>query len=473
MQNPAPAERLRAANETLAQSRAAYTAISDRLGAADWDEAKDAAALDAAKLAYRSAELAVSRLTEDMATRALFPNPDAGVAPGVSVTAPATLDKYGRGDSPHVVARQFSLMRAIRIKYGIRSDAGMEKMDGLEAEMIQEGELEARSAELSEFDPNGFMVPQMVAYRSHRGAGEVQKRDMTVGTTTAGGFLVSTDNRELIGFLDPNTPLVQLGARVLTGLRGNITFPRQTARATGYPLAEQTAITESQQTLAQLSLSPKRQGAYTEFSLQLLRQADAPGVEQLLRDDLMVVLSTIQEQYAIQGTGSGNQPTGITATSGIGSVAGGTNGLIPTFGNIVGLETEVAVDNALRGKLGYLTTPQVAGVLKQVKRDVAGNGFIMEGSNGMGMNMVNGYKAATSTLVPSTLTKGTASGICHAIIFGNFEELIMAYWGGVEIVLDPYSLATTGSYRITANAFMDVGVRRAQSFAAMLDALIA
>lgn len=179
----------------------------------------------------------------------------------------------------------------------------------------------------------------------------------------------------------------------------------------------------------------------------------------------------IQEQYAIRGTGSSNQPTGITATAGIGSVAGGTNGLIPAWSHIVGLETEVAVDNALRGKLGYLTTPQVAGVLKQVKRDVAGNGFIWEGMND-GNGSVNGYRAATSTLVPSTLTKGSSSDVCHAIIFGNFEELIMAYWGGVEIVMDNITQAQTGTVRITANAFFDVGVRRAQSFSAMLDALI-
>ena len=39
--------------------------------------------------------------------------------------------------------------------------------------------------------------------------------------------------------------------------------------------------------------------------------------------------------------------------------------------------------------------------------------------------------------------------------------------------MNPYSLDTTGSYRITANTFMDVGVRTPQSFSAMLDALIA
>lgn len=451
-------EQLRAAREATAQARQALQALAGKLGTSEWAEATDGPAFDAAKRSVEQHEATEQRIL------------DASEVESRAAQAPAYVPETG--DKPENAARSFSLLRAIRAKYGIRNTSGqLEKMDGIEGEMAQEGHTEARNAEISDFDPNGFMLPQMIAYRAHNPNTRTEKRDLVVGTTTAGGFLVSTQNGEMIGFLDPETPLVRLGARVLTGLQGNLTFPRQSARATGYPVSEQGAITESQQTLQQLTLSPKRQGAYTEFSLQLIRQSDT-SVENWLREDLRLVLSQLQERYAIQGTGTGSQPTGITATAGIGSVDGGTNGLIPAWAHIVGLETEVAIDNALRGKLGYLTTPQVAGVLKQVKRDVAGNGFIWEGMND-GNGMVNGYKAATSTLVPSTLTKGTSSGICHALLFGNWQELIMAYWGGVEIVLDPYTLATTGSYRITANAFMDVGVRNAQSFAAMLDALVA
>jgi hypothetical protein len=109
--------------------------------------------------------------------------------------------------------------------------------------------------------------------------------------------------------------------------------------------------------------------------------------------------------------------------------------------------------------------------MKQTKRDVAGNNFIWEGPAAP-IGEMNGYKAGTSTLVPSTLTKGTASGICHAIIFGNWSELIIAMWGGIELIYNPYSLDTTGSVRFTAHLYTDVGVRRVQSFAAMQDALL-
>lgn len=471
------ADALKEAREKRALAKTNWQKIADRIGTPDWKEDVDAPALESEKRNWEDADLLVERLTQKLETESRMLDKNAPDAAPITVNI---LERRNMGDKN--VETRFSLHRAIRIKYGIKDIKGnLEKRDGVEDEMMKEGELEARSAEIPETDlhSDGFIVPSMCSYAKRTANPELarrmlldefERRDMTVGTTTAGGHMVATNLGDLIPFLDPETPLVRLGARQLTGLVGNLDLPRWAARSTGYPVAEQGSITESTPTLAKLSLTPKRQGATLDTSLQLIRQSSF-DVENLTRADLRLVLMQLQEQYAIQGTGSGNQPTGITATSGIGSVAGGTNGLIPAWSHIVGLETEVAVDNALRGKLGYLSTPQIAGVLKQVKRDVAGNGFIWEGLND-GSGMVNGYKAATSTLVPSTLTKGTSSGICHAIIFGNFQELIMAYWGGVEIIVDPYTLATTGTVRITANAFFDVGVRHAQSFSAMLDALI-
>lgn len=467
------AEALKEARENRATAMEARNAIAAKLGSDEWNEAVDGLALEAEKRKLADAEILCDRLADELEI-------ERRAAAWRGDETPVTVNVIPRRTKDTDVPRLFSLHRAIRIQYGIKDIKGnLEKRDGIESEMMEEGALEARSAEITEFSPGGFLIPSMCAYAKRTLnpelerrmlVAELERRDMTVGTTTAGGHMVATNLGELIPFLDPETPLVRLGARSMTGLVGNLDLPRWAARATGVAVAEQGAITESTPTLSKLSLTPKRQGAFIETSLQLIRQSSV-DVENITREDLRLVLMQLQEQYAIQGTGTSNQPTGITATSGIGSVAGGTNGLIPTWANIVGLETEVAIDNALRGKLGYLTTPGVAGALKQVKRDVAGNGFIWEGLND-GSGSMNGYKAATSTLVPSTLTKGTASGICHAIIFGNFQELIMAYWGGVEIIVDPYSLATTGSVRITANAFFDVGVRHAQSFSAMLDALI-
>ena len=86
---------------------------------------------------------------------------------------------------------------------------------------------------------------------------------------------------------------------------------------------------------------------------------------------------------------------------------------------------------------------------------------------------LNGYRTAVSNQVPSDLDKGTSTGVCSGIIFGNWADLIVGMWGGLDIQVNPYSLDTTGAVRITAFQDVDVAVRHPESFSAMQDALTA
>lgn len=469
------ADALKEAREQRAVAKAAADAIAERLTNPDWNEETDGPAFETAKRSLSAAVLLVDRLTDQLETEARAAGWNApSDSPGISVNVITNPTKDDQLPS------KFRLNRALRAALGQpdpENHGRKQNFDGIEKEMHEEAILEARSAKVADFAPDGsIMIPAMCAFgeRSRRSAtsmSERERRDLIVGTAANGGYAVATNLGEMIPFLDPNTPLRQMGATMLTDLVGNLDLPRRLTRATGVAVAEQAALTESSPTLNKLSLAPKRQGTYIEASLMMIQQSSV-DVENLIRSDLQQALTELQELYAINGSGSSNQPTGILATAGIGSVVGGTNGLIPAWSHIVALETALGNANALKGMLGYLTTPGIAGITKQAKRDVAGNGFIWEGRNDGSGNM-NGYKAMTSTIVPSTLTKGTASAICHAIIMGNFQELIMAYWGGVQLIVDPYSLATTGSVRVTANTFFDVGVRHSASFAAMVDALAA
>tara|TARA_Y100001960_G_scaffold134017_1_gene142202 strand:- start:227 stop:460 length:234 start_codon:yes stop_codon:yes gene_type:complete len=61
----------------------------------------------------------------------------------------------------------------------------------------------------------------------------------------------------------------------------------------------------------------------------------------------------------------------------------------------------------------------------------------------------------TSSLVPNNLTKGTGSGL-SAILFGNFQDLLVAEWGSLDVLFDPYTGSSTGAMRVTV--FMDVDV---------------
>lgn len=301
-------------------------------------------------------------------------------------------------------------------------------------------------------------------------------RDLTVGVPTGGGNLVATEllGSSFIDLLRNAMVLDRLGVTMLPDLNGNIAIPSQTGAATGYWLAESGAPTESAQTIGQMTLSPKTMGAYTDYSRRLLLQSSV-AVEAFVRADLASVLGQTLQLGAINGSGASNEPTGLLNISGIGSVAGGTNGLAPTYAHMVDLESAVANANADVGNLAYLTNSKVRGTLRKTQEFASTNGkpvwTSMPGARGVGD--VLGYEAITSNAVPSTLTKGTSAGVCSAIMYGNWADLVIGLWGGLDILLDPYTGATSGTRRVVALQDCDVNARHVASFSAMKDALTA
>jgi len=366
------------------------------------------------------------------------PAQSTGVHPG------AALGGHSRQDQRDL--RRYSFRKAIA---GLANGVGLE---GIEKEMHEEG---TRQANAIGMETKGLSIPSQILNRA----------DLTVAAD--GTNLVATDVMgDWIGALRNKMVLAKLGARFLTGLRGNVSFPKLSAGSAATWEGENDAGAESEPTTSKLSMSPKRVGLYAEISKQLLLQS-TPDVEFMIRDDLATAIALAIDSAGISGPGSGGAPTGITATSGIGSVAGGTNGLAPTFAHLVGLETQVAIDNADLGKLSYLTNSAVRGKLKGTAKVASTDSRMIWDTDGL----LNGYGVGVTNAVPSNLTKGSASAICSAIIFGNFDDLIIGQWGGLDLVVDPYTLATTGIVRVVANAYADVGVRNAESFSAMLDAL--
>ena len=304
----------------------------------------------------------------------------------------------------------------------------------------------------------GFYVPH-----------EVQQRDLVAGTGSAGGNTVSTDllASSFIDLLRNRMAVMQMGAQMMTGLSGNIAIPRQTGGATAYWVAESGAPTASQQAFDQVTMSPKTVGAFTDISRKLMLQSSI-DIEAFVRNDLATVLALAIDSAAITGTGSNNQPTGILEVNGIGSVVGGNDGLAPGLSHIIELETDVAVANADVGTLGYLTNAKVRGKLKQTFSNATyGDMPVWDGGE------MNGYRALVSNQVPSNLDKGNSTGVCSAIIFGNWADLIIGQWGTLDLMVDPYTGSTSGTVRVVALQDIDVAVRHAVSFSAMLDALTA
>ena len=209
-------------------------------------------------------------------------------------------------------------------------------------------------------------------------------------------------------------------------------------------------------------MTPHRNAIIGAFSKDLLRQTSI-DVEQIVWNKIQQAHAELLESAAIAGTGSSNQPTGILSTSGIGSVAIGNNGGPITWAKVVELETKVNAANGNRGKLAYLTNAKVIGDLKTIERASNTARFLLEGDR------INGYPIEWTNLVPSNLTKGNSTSKCSAMVFGNFEDLYIGHWGGIDVVVDPFTLAENGDVRIVLNSWDDCVVAEPKSFAAVVD----
>lgn len=292
-------------------------------------------------------------------------------------------------------------------------------------------------------DPNRFFIPFEVLERPVDA-----KRDLTVATAGAGGYLVQTENVGFIEMLRNRSVAFRMGARRLSGLQGSVTIPRQSAAATAVWLAnEASTLTESQQTFVQLALTPKSVGAYTEISRQLLLQA-SPGAEGIVTDDLAQVTAIAVDLAVLEGTGSGGQPTGISATGGIGSVTGTS---LASAG-MIEFQTDVAASNVMPARGGYVTTPAVAGLL-MVRPELPSTGTERLWKGNIWDGSVFDFPAMTSNQLTAA-----------SMIFGDWNEVVVGEWGVLEVEVNPFANFQAGIIGVRAIYSMDVGVRRPFAF---------
>lgn len=347
--------------------------------------------------------------------------------------------------------KQFSFTKFIR-------EVKNNNLSGFELEMHQEAVEENKRSNTGQ-GLIGKGIPSIL-FRSANGG------SVTGGTAgEKGGILVPTEKSGLMETLRPLLVLSGLGANTIGGLEGNVDFPKGSNASATFK-TELASADEYQMTFSKVSMTPKRLPAWAAYSNQLLNQS-SPDVELFVRNQLLKAIAHAVEDAAINGTGT-NQPTGIVTTAGIGSVVGGTAGLAPTWAHIVQLEEKVAVENAAVGQLAYLTNAKVRSKLKQTLKASGVAGYIWEilQSNAP----LNSYPAAISSLVSSAGSKGGASNL-STIIFGDFSKLLIGQWGGLDIVVDPYTGAKTGAINIVVNSYWDSAVLEPKSFAAMLDAI--
>ena len=329
--------------------------------------------------------------------------------------------------------RNFSLMRAIRAMAN-PSDRGARAAAEFEFEAA------AEAAKRDGIDPQGLYIPADVR-RSW------SKRDLNTSDDSA---MVAEDYRggDFIDVLRNASSVMQAGATMLTGLVGDVKIPKKTAASTaGWISTEGGASSESEPTFGQVTMSPKSLGAFTDITRLMMMQSSL-DIEALVRNDLSTGLALAIDNGGLQGSGSSGQPTGIANTSGINAPTdfAAAN---PTFAEVVAMETAVAEDNALMGNLAYILPAGMYGALKTTAKDSGSGQFVVEPGGTM-----NGYRA----IVSNQVTAGD-------LYFGNFADLLIGMYGGLDITVDPYTASTSGTVRIVALQTVDVAVRHAVSFA--------
>ena len=332
--------------------------------------------------------------------------------------------------------KEYSLLRALR---ALSNPWDRKAQDDAKYEF----EVSAEAQRKFGLEAKGILVPL-----------DVLGRSLTAGGT--GGNVVPDKllAGQFIDMLRNKSAILNLATH-LTGLSGNIEIPRQTAATTIYEVGEIEALTDSDITLDQITMSPKRLGASSGYSKQLLAQSSL-DVENLIKNDILTQIGLSIDAIAVNK---------ILNETGVGLVSLGDDGAPPKWENFVELESLIAMANADVKRMQYIINAKTQGYCKTTTKIDGYPQYIIEN------NQINGYGFKVSNQVPSNLTKGNGSNL-SAILFGNYADLLVGFWGGIDIIVDPYSRKKEGVVEITADQFYDMAIRHPQSFAIIKDAQV-
>lgn len=338
--------------------------------------------------------------------------------------------------------RKYSLFKAIRaLRFGAVDRSAVE------AAAFELDCSKTLARQLGRTEAGRILIPAEVLQRPV--SPEAYSRAMSTTPGSKGGYLVQTENMGFIDILRNRSVAMAMGARVLSGLVGNVSFARQTGKATvSWQAGEGASITATDQALGQLTMSPKTAIAITDVSEQLLAQS-SPSAESFIMADLArdVAIDGV-DAAVINGTG-GAQPLGIKNTTG---VTTGQDASSATYAKILAFPAAAAASNALRGNPGWVTNAAGAAKLLGVQRFSNTDTPLWEG------NIMNGQLVGFNAMSSEQLASGN-------IIFGSWDEVLIGEWGVLELATDNggtrFNAAQVG---IRAMWLVDVLIRYPQAF---------
>lgn len=359
-----------------------------------------------------------------------------------------------RGEQRNIA--RFSLGRALRCA------ANNQPLDGIEGEMADEGRQEARAAGIEPAGQNSIMISSIAL------SGGIEQRagEHLVGTPTAGGNLVETSVGSLLDALFESLVFSRLGADINTGLVGNLQINRMVRGTAPAEKSEIAAADKHTITFQPHTLSPRRLPTFAEISKQLFLQSSERNLERRVTRHILTELRVAMEKSYVAD---------ILATAGIGAVVGGTNGVTPTYDHIVDIAGKISDANVDPDAIRYLLNTAVQTYLTKQPLAEDGSGNAVDSAKVLspGSNLLAGRPYAVSNVVPSDLDKGSSTGVCSAILAGQFDGYTIAQFGGMEFIVDPFTKATNGMNVVHAAVYHDGVVTDPAKFSAMQDALTA
>ena len=322
-----------------------------------------------------------------------------------------------RNTKTNKVMAKFSLLKAIN------DVANNRQLDERAQEVVSNGIAEMRKAGQS-------FTGQIVLPMEMRS-------DIQATVATAGKENVAEDKLGILEPLRANLVLVNAGASYMTGLIGDVSIPVYSGSNVGWA-GEVSTATDGAGTFSEVTLSPKRLTAYIDVSKQFLIQ-DSNSAEEMLKRDIVAAISNKLEATILGSeAGSNTQPAGLFN----GVVADSTP---VTYKDVVAMEKNLE-DANVRGDIRFIVSPSAKADLKTTEKGNTDN-FLMEG------NELNGYPVMCTSAV-------TGKGV----IMANWSDLVIGQWGGIDLVVDPYTQAANGKVRLVINAYFDAKPRRAEAF---------
>ena len=296
-------------------------------------------------------------------------------------------------------------------------------LDGLEAEMAAEG---AKELQRSGIAPKGLVIPAAVFTRNASG--------QNAGTNADGGNLVITD-QHYVDEVSERLTVFKMGTTVLTDLVGNVDLP--SVGGVTFTFVNEGVSTSSTKkaAVAKATLSPKGIRGHMAVTRDLLAQSSLT-VEQILKDRIVAAEAACIDKAALAAIVSAASSAGTSFS----------------FANLVAMETAINAANANRGKMGYILPAADWGLAKVTAKASGFPAMILEPGD-----IINGYKADFSNQFAADTP-----------VFGNFEDLFIGRWGGVEILVDPFTMADTGEIKLQLFSYADVKVALAKSFSKLV-----